>query len=194
MSIDLITIDDYKEHEGISSTKEDTKLESIVPSVSQLVKTYCANTFVDYYLSPRTETFTFTWESPLAQLQESPVRSIISVEERGNPSLAYVELNAAQYYLDVETDCVYRIDGSRTKDWPQGPGSVRVTYTAGYEEVPQDLRLALYDLVTYYLRDEHKERRTLSGASVQNPVDSGARNEVQFPAHIKRILDLYKNV
>ena len=29
---------------------------------------------------------------------------------------------------------------------------------------PKDLQLALFDLVNYYMKDEHKERRTLGGA------------------------------
>jgi hypothetical protein len=46
---DLITIDDYKTARGISSIKEDLKLSPLIPSVSQLVKTYCGNSILDYY-------------------------------------------------------------------------------------------------------------------------------------------------
>ena len=43
-------------------------------------------------------------------------------------------------------------------------GAVKITYTAGYSSTPKDLQLALFDLVNYYMKDEHKERRTLGGA------------------------------
>jgi hypothetical protein len=56
-----------------------------------------------------------------------------------------------------------------------------------------DLRLAIVDLITYYLKDEHKERRTLGGASIQNQSTSSVRDSVAFPDHIKRVLDMYKN-
>jgi len=55
------------------------------------------------------------------------------------------------------------------------------------------LRLAVTDLITYYLKDEHKERRTIAGASIQNQASTSQRNNVAFPDHIKRVLDLYKN-
>jgi hypothetical protein len=44
------------------------------------------------------------------------------------------------------------------------------------------------DLVTYYLKGEHKERRTVKGATIQNQ-----KSDLTFPDHIKRVLDLYKN-
>jgi len=43
------------------------------------------------------------------------------------------------------------------------------------------------------LKDEHKARQTLQGASIQNNSSSSQRNNVAFPDHIKRVLDLYKN-
>ena len=46
----LITLAEYKESEGIASPKEDLRLNSLIPSVSQLVKTYCGNSLVDHYL------------------------------------------------------------------------------------------------------------------------------------------------
>ena len=40
---DLVTLAEYKEAEGITSPKEDLRLATLVPAVSQLVKTYCGN-------------------------------------------------------------------------------------------------------------------------------------------------------
>ena len=66
-------------------------------------------------------------------------------------------------------------------------------YKAGYASLPSDLQLAVFDLITYYLKDEHKERRSIAGASIQNQSSTSQRNNVAFPDHIKRVLDLYKN-
>ena len=44
-----------------------------------------------------------------------------------------------------------------------------------------------------YLKDEHKQRQSIAGASIQNQGSSGQSNNVGFPDHIKRVLDLYKN-
>ena len=193
---DLITLAQYKEAEGISTPKEDLRLNSIIPSVSQLVKTYCGNTFVDFYSSNKTETFNINWDTYAVQLTESPVNTIVSVEERTDYSQAYTTLTtgAYEYFLDSNTDSILRTNGaSNYRNWPRGPGAVKVVYTAGYSAVPEDLKLAVFDLVTYYLKDEHKERRTLAGATVQNQPSTSQRNNVAFPDHIKRVLDLYKN-
>ena len=193
---DLVTLTDYKDAEGISNPKEDLRISRIIPSVSQLVKTYCGNSIVDFYSSNKVEDFDIYWETFAVQLTESPIVDVVSVQERGSYDEAYATLTttAHEYYLDTRTDSIIRTNSSGGRiNWKHGVGSVRVTYKAGYAETPQDLRLAIFDLITYYLRDEHKERRTLGGATIQNQSSSTQRDNVAFPDHIKRVLDLYKN-
>ena len=153
----LITVEEYKESEGISSPKDDLRLNYLIPSVSQLVKTYCGNSFVDYYSTNKVDTINIDWDTHIVQLTESPVNTIVSVEERDTYEDSYNTLTttAHEYYLDAATDSVIRTTGgSSYKNWRRGPGAVRVTYTAGYSSLPLDLRLAVTDLITYYLKDE----------------------------------------
>jgi hypothetical protein len=70
--------------------------------------------------------------------------------------------------------------------------SVKVTYKAGYTSTPDDLKLAVFDLIKYYLKDERKDRMSIAGATVENATSTSLRNNIGFPDHIKRILDLYK--
>ena len=192
----LITLAEYKEAEGLQSAKDDLQINSLITSVSQLVKTYCGNSIIDFYSSNKTETFNIDYETYAVQLTESPVVSIVSVEMRGTYREAYTTLTtgAYEYFLDEKTDSVIRTtDGSTYKNWPRGPGAVKIVYKAGYASTPEDLKLAIADLITYYLRDEHKQRQTIAGASIQNQASSSQRNNVAFPDHIKRVLDLYKN-
>ena len=190
---DLVTLAEYKESEGIASPKEDLRLATIVPAVSQLVKTYCGNSLIDYYSTNKVETFSIDWDTHIAQLTESPVNTIVSVQKRDSVSESYSTVPTTDYYLDTATDSVLYVTGSTYKNWPRGAGSVKITYTAGYSACPSDLKLAVFDLITYYLKDEHKERRTLGGASIQNQGSTSLNNSVAFPDHIKRVLDLYKN-
>ena len=194
---DLITRDEYKSLKNLSqSVKEDGRIDALIDSVSQLVKTYCGNNIVDYYSSNKTETFNVNWDTHMVQLTESPVNAIVSVQEREGYSSSYTTLTTSdnEYFLDTDTDSIIRTTtGSAYKNWPKGPGAVKVVYTAGYSTAPKDLQLAVADLITYYLKDEYKERRTLQGASVQNRGTSSMSDNVDFPDHIKRVLDLYKN-
>ena len=190
---DLVTLAEYKEAEGISSPKEDLRLATIVPAVSQLVKTYCGNSLIDYYSTNKIETFSVDWDTHVVQLTESPTNTIVSVEKRDSVSESYSTVPTTDYYLDKATDSVLYVTGSTYKNWPKGAGSIKITYTAGYSACPADLKLAVFDLITYYLKDEYKERRTLAGASIQNAGSTSLRDSVAFPDHIKRVLDLYKN-
>ena len=194
---DLITRDEYKSLKNLSqSVKEDGRIDALIDSVSPLVKSYCGNSLVDYYASNKTEDFNINWDTHIVQLTESPVNTIVSVQEREGYSSNFTTLTTAEneYYLDTDTDSVIRTTGGwEYKNWPRGPGAVRVVYTAGYSSTPKDLQLAVADLITYYLKDEYKERRTLQGASMQNRGTSSMSDNVDFPDHIKRVLDLYKN-
>lgn len=189
----LITLEDYKDAKGLQNVKDDTRIESLISSVSQLVKTYCGNTIIDFYSSSKTEYFNVDWDTHIVQLTESPVNSVSVVEKRDSVTSSYTTVPTTEYYLDQTTDSILYVTGSAYKNWPRGAGAVRVTYSAGYLNTPADLKLAVIDLVTYYLKDEYKERRTLGGASIQNQGSSTLADNVGFPDHIKRILDMYKN-
>jgi len=191
----LVTLQEYKEQQGLSSTKEDVRIDSLITSVSQLVKTYCGSSIIDHYAIDKVELFTPNRNTYTLQLSESPVVSITSVEERPSYDSTYRTLSttAFEYFFDPTTEMVYRTNGGQNfSNWAMGPGSVKVTYKAGFASTPEDLKLAIFDLITYYLKDEHKQRRTLSGATIENQSTSSQARNVGFPDHIKRVLDFYK--
>ena len=104
----LITLQEYKTAEGISAPKDDARLNVLIPSVSELVKTYCGNTFVDFFSSNKTEEFNIDWGTHVVQLTESPVNAIVSVQERETYSSSYATLTtgAYEYALDKTTDSI----------------------------------------------------------------------------------------
>lgn len=188
---DLITIDEYKLIVGMSGVKEDEKINLLIPGISQLVKNYCDNTVIDYYSTNYVEYFDIQWDTYTAQLKYSPIVNVASVYERESQTSDYILLNPnTEYWIDTVSDSIFRTDSSgRYFNWKKGVGSVKVTYTSGYASTPADLKLAIADLITYYLKDERKERRTLGAATI-----SYARNseDGSFPDYIKRVLDMYK--
>jgi len=186
---DLISLNDYKELEGVTNTQHDARTEVIIDSVSQLVKTYCGNSIIDFSSTPKVETLSINYSTTSIQLTESPVIEIQAsgVKERNDMASSYTVLATTDFELDKTTDTLYRISGSQYKNWAQGINAIEITYTAGYTTTPADLKLAVADLVTHYLKGEHKERRTIQGATIQNQ-----KSSIVFPDHIKRVLDLYK--
>ena len=195
---DLITVNEYKDAEGLRGEKDDDRLAVIVPQVSDLVKTYCGISFLDYYSTSKVETFTIDDNhTNTVIMSESPLVEVSKVEERETYSDTYKEKTTGkyEYYVDLDGDAVIRTNENGTPiSWKKGVGAVRITYKAGYASTPRDLQLALFDLVNYYMKDEHKERRSLGGAIQQNQGTSGIRSSSDFPDHIKRVLDLYRVV
>jgi hypothetical protein len=194
---DLITLEEYKAYKGIGSFSEDSKITPLLPSVSQLIKTYCGRTFIDYYSTTLTEYFNNTWNVEFIQLQESPVVQIVGVYERNSIYDPYIALTQYDYYLDTDTDCIHRLNSSGTgyTAFAAGAGAIKVDYNGGYASCPEDLKLAAMDLTTYYLKEEYKTSRALGSASMvtSNPVGKlGTPGSAALPDHIKRVLDLYR--
>jgi hypothetical protein len=195
---DLITVNEYKDAEGIRGEKDDDRLFVMIPLVSDLVKKYCATSFVDYYSTDKVETFTINDNyTTTITMSESPLVNVDIVQERSQYGVAYETLTTTdfEYYVDLESDAIIRTNKSGNPiSWKKGVGSVKITYNAGYSECPSDLKLAIFDLVNYYMKDEHKERRSLGNAQMNNQGTSGMRTSTDFPDHIKRVLDLYRVV
>ena len=154
---DLVTLQQYKDFAGLQGVQNDARLNVIIDNVSQLVKTYCGTTIIDFANSDKTEYFNLADDYvDRIILSESPLISVSSVQER------------------------------------EGVKAVKVVYRAGYTSTPEDLKLAVFDLIKYYMKEERKERMSIAGASVDNPLSTSLRNNIGFPDHIKRVLDMYK--
>ena len=198
---DLVTLQQYKDFAGLQGVQNDARINVLIDNVSQLVKSYCGTTIVDYASSAKTEYFSIK-DSIVDTiiLEESPVIAVTSVAERDSQADAYVTLikensdnsGKYEYVINDDSDSITRTSSTSTKYWPKGQKSVKVVYTAGYTACPDDLKLAVFDLIKYYLKDERKDRMTIAGATVENQVSTSLSGNIGFPDHIKRILDMYK--
>ncbi len=189
---DLITLEIYKQAKAITGAKDDQRLDIIVSSVNQLVKTYCGNSLIDYATTPYTEYISPDYSGNQITLTEFPVLAISEVWERPQPSESYVQLldDGTDYSLDRRSDTLVR-EGAY---WMLGTEAVQVVYTAGYASTPPDLTLALIDLIQYYYKDEYKATRQLGSASINNNPNGTIKGNIGFPDHIKRVLDLYRQI
>ena len=180
----LITRAEYKAYANISSTNSDTEIDAIIPKVSQLVKTYCRRTFIDYIDEARTEVFEGGYGSLI--LKETPVTQVISVQLSTDYGQTYTKLTKFTDWVQ-SGDYVVAVNPEGFKPYVNG---YRISYFAGYESVPEDLKLAVLDLVTYYRKNDasvHNNRTPGGGGSVQLEYIMNTN----FPAHIKRVLDQY---
>ena len=99
---DLVTVQDYKDAEGLTGAKDDDRLNVLIPQISELVKRYCGTSFVDFYSSDKTETVNITEETSIIIVSESPLNSVTTVKERGSPTESYTTLTVNEdYYVDT---------------------------------------------------------------------------------------------
>ena len=198
---DLITLQQYKDFSGLTGVTMDARINVIIDSISKLVKNYCGTSIIDDYSSDKTEYFDIlNANTTRVMLDEGPIRTVTSVSERESQADSYVTLitensdssGKYEYIVDSMTDSIIRTSQDVDKSFPKGRKTVKVVYTAGYSSTPEDLKLAIFDLVKYYLKDERKERMQIAGAMIENPVSTSIANNTGFPDHIKRVLDMYK--
>ena len=198
---DLVTLQQYKDFAGLVSLVNDARIAIVIDNVSQLVKSYCGTTLVDYASTNKVEYHNIRDTDVITLItEESPIIQVVSVKERKNQADAYTTLitensdssGKYEYIVDIQTDSITRTTSTGNKNWAQGMKAVEITYKAGYTSTPDDLKLAVFDLIKYYMKDERKERQTIAGASIENPLSSSLAGNIGFPDHIKRILDMYK--
>jgi hypothetical protein len=188
----LVTLQDYKIYKKLSKTDSDGELQLIIDSVSSMVKTYLGHTLLDYYSTPKVEYFNIRPGQSTIQLNEWPLQVVTLIETREDYLSPYTTLDPVEYFVDFSVDSVY-ING-RTTFWQDGLGAVRITYTAGYDATPPDIKIACLDLVHHYFKEEYKERKSIGNASVDNTSGRSQAMAQVWPVHISRVLDMYRNV
>lgn len=185
MGANLVTKAEYKAYAGLTNPNHDAEIDSLVPKVSAFVKTYCGRTFVDYLDDPKVEHFNGGNKSLI--LSESPVVQVRKVEFSSDYGRTYVPI---EKFVDWVQDGDY-IFATSPSGFAEKLRAYRVTYTAGYEEFPQELKLAIMDMITYYRRNDgaiHSPK-----APGTNSVQIEYISTTSLPAHIRRVLDLYRS-
>lgn len=191
MGISLVTLAEYKAYANITSTNQDVEINAIIPKISELVKSLCKRTFVDYVDDAKVDIRSGGY--PKLLLSEYPLLAVSSIEysnDFGNTYTALTEFT--DYAIDLEDGSISTTAYDRTGytvPWAKLINGYKITYTAGYETVPSDLKLACLDLITYYLRNDGAVHSSRSAGSNQIQIEYITKSTL--PAHISRILDLY---
>lgn len=186
MALNLTTRAEYKTHVGINSTTYDAEIDALIPRVSDFVKNYCRRSFVDYYTSQAPKTEYFNGGVDRFILKECPANTITSVETSDDYGQTYTNL---VQYTDWVKDGDYIVSLDTYWGFKSKIRGYRVIYTAGYDDVPYDLELAVMDLITYYRKNDgavHVNRDLTPNVTQIQYVQSTG-----LPAHIRRVLDQY---
>lgn len=195
----LVSLDEFKSYKGISKSDKDARLMIILEGVSNYVKEYCKRSFIDYYSVDKVE-YHDGHEFNQILLKEIPLISITKVEVSldgdftGTDPTKITELEAyTSYFPSIEDSLITSGSG-----YPIvvggicGVPNIRVTYKAGYETVPKDLKIAIMDLTEYYYSEEYTPRKAYKDMSIEN---LGFREgTASLPSHVKRVFEMYRRL
>lgn len=185
MGLNLITRNEYKQYTGIIGDSQNALIDTLIPRVSELVKNFCRRSFIDYVNDAKVEVFSGGFDK--YYLREYPVIQVVSVEKSTDYGQNYTDLvEYTDYVYNPEDDSITYIRG----DFPKLINGFKVSYYAGYETVPEDLKLAVFDLLTYYMKSDTIQHTTRSPASSTMQLEY--ITSATFPVHIARVLNLYK--
>lgn len=183
MGANLVTLQEYKTYAGINSTNQDSMLNSLIERTSQYVKTHCRRSFIDYVDEAKIEFFNGGVRHFL--LAETPVIRVASVQYSTDYGQTYTPLTKHTDWV-VSEDRVYSL---ARLGFPESINGYKVSYFAGYETTPPDLKQAVLDLVRFYARSDtaiHSSRPVAANTKQTEYIV-----ETTLPGHIKRVLDLY---
>ena len=195
---DLITLAEYKEYKGISNPDRDGKFQILITRASALIETYCNRKFIEYSAVADARIEWFDGITNKVELTEFPVISVETVYTSPDGGMTQTLLTEGAsdltgYFVDLEAGEVFmQLGVNNFIDSYNIPyRSLEITYTAGYteENLPEDLKLAVMDLVEYYEDEQRNPAKSLLGATIDNPQPYLANS---FPPHIRRVLDLYR--
>lgn len=183
MALNLVTRAEYKAYAEINSTNSDAIIDLLIPLVSKFVKNYCRRTFVDFVDTPNVEIL--RGGVPYLMLLESPIILISSLEQSTDYGQTYTVLTEFTDWV-LDGQLIRPIGVSSFPDYIRG---YRVTYTAGFDDVPEDLRLAVMDLITYYRKNDAAVNalKHVNTTSMQIEYIT----DTALPSHIKRVIDFY---
>lgn len=195
MAKKLVTVSEFKTYKNINHSEEDNKIDSIIVGASALVKSYCSRSFIDYVTTDKIEYHDASIDTEIF-LEELPIISITSVETTLDGGVTYTALDSAEqeYFFDSELGMLTPGNGiAFSTGAAYSIQNLRVIYKGGYEEIPDDLKIATLDLVEYYRSEEYTPRKSFQDMSLEN-LGFRETGGSTMPSHIKRVLELYRRV
>ncbi|ASV43473.1 hypothetical protein [Vibrio phage JSF12] len=178
----IITVEEYKDFIGSTSTKEDARILELLGAVTKIIEGY-----IGYDVSPVGATKSTTLVTSKGRnsyfLDFSTEFSLVSV--------TYKDRFKNVYNIPLE-DVVVAPSGRIDIIFPpveiQDRALLVIEYTAD-NAVTEDLKLAAKLLTRYYFKDEYNVQSiTASGASVSFITGKN------LPPHVRTILDLHRNL
>lgn len=189
----LASLSAFKTYKTIPSdnTREDDAITEMLNAASDFIKEYCQRTFIDNYDEKKIEYFDGS-SLCTRYLSEYPLFKMDKVEFSTDGGKTYTEVFEYEaYYLGED----YITSGSSSALCNPfiKHNAIKLTYKAGFETVPRDLKLACMDLAEYFRSTQYNPKSSLGTNMVERSNKDGA-DVTKLPAHIYRVLNNYRTI
>jgi hypothetical protein len=185
---DLVSLSEYKNYKGIRNVENDTKITYLISTCSTIARNFCGRAFIEYYDTSTVEYFDGTKTSVLT-LKEFPLVELVSVEVSSD-NVNYTMLqNNVDYSYDPELAQIFSV-GVKFVNSKFQYGNTRVTYKGGYNCAPEDLKVAVMDLIHFYMSEEYTPRKSMDTSSI---IHISSLDHNMWPAHIRRVFNNYSS-
>ena len=169
------------------TTTQETLLSNLIDSVSQFIRSYLKKPIEPEDI---VEYADIEEASNLICLQYFPIISVSEI--RIDKTLTFSDntiYNLDHFLIDKELGILYYKYG----DLPYGRRIAKVSYTAGYSEIPADIKDTACQMVVYLFRKiDSKELGVVNIAGYKENV-TFVQREGLLP-EFKEVLDMYRNV
>lgn len=188
----LATLAQYKTYKKIPTTNinEDASLTQMLNASSAFIKEYCQRSFIDYFDEEKIE-YRDGSDYEKLYVKEYPINSLIfEYSEDGGQTYTL-----ATEFIDFYIGGDYISSGSTAPLWNPliSHRAIKLTYTAGFEELPADLVQATMDLTEYFRKTEYNPKSSMGTNMVEHSNKDGA-DITKLPAHIFRVLSNYRTI
>ena len=195
----LITLGEVKDYLRIQTTDKtrDAQLIRMIDGLTPVIEHICGPILQRQYVD---DPYDGGWY--FIEVRNRPIIEVQQVVEyRG--AIAYNLQQVAEpdlgtiysYMLETPGRIVRRASGGGFTLFPPGPGAVRVTYTAGYQQVPRNVRDAVCELVRIPVQQtqtgrprggpmaaDQEEGRQIMGFLIPGRVEEMLGPNIRFPA------------
>ena len=170
----VISTSDLKNHLRVTSSDEDTLVNSYRTAACQFVENYCNTRLTSQSVYFYAQAF-----GAIGEFQIGPVISVSAVEYKTSKTGSYITLDSANYYVEKARDpaLIKFMTAPSTDGDALAP--IRVTATCGYATTPEPLVHAVRLLVAHYF---------------ENRQAAEVGNIKEIPLGIKSLLNTYRSI
>ena len=187
----LATLAQFKTYKSIptANTKEDDSITQMLYASSEFVSQYCQRTFINF--DEELIEYHDGSDRDKVHLNEFPIVDLL-FEYSSDGGKTYTEATEFTEYFVGEDYITSGKLGLPLYNPTISHNAIKLTYTAGYEDLPLDLVQAVMDITEYFRTTQYNPKSSHAADMVER--GNSDYNSTKLPSHILRVLSNYRRI